>query len=138
MNETTKDIILAFCENAKHNAVKLGAVQCVKFTLEGIIVDGRIEIEENKGKRFFDFTEISADFRLQQIVRMLRSVSDSTDGTTVVFVHCFEQELTERLASMCGFRVCEHFSITRVVKELCGEAEGREISYCLAVKKPER
>ena len=137
MTETTKDIILTFCENAKLNAAKLGAVQCVKFTREGIIVEGKNEIEDSKEMRFLDFAEISADLSLHQIVRMLRSVSDSAEGTTVVFVHSFEQALTERLASMCGFRVCEHFSVTRVVRKLCCEVESSDISYCMAVKKTE-
>lgn len=135
MTETTRDIILTFCENAKLNAVKLGAVQCVKFTREGIIVEGRAEIKDSEEMRFLDFSEISAGFSLHQIVRMLRSVSDSAEGTAVVFIHGSEQDLTERLASMCGFRVCEHFSVTRVVRVLCCEAEDRDISYCMAVKK---
>lgn len=135
MTETTKDIIRTFCENAKHNAVKLGAVQCVKFTREGIIVEGKNEIQDSKEEQFLDFTEISADLSLHQIVRMLRSVSGSAEGTTVVFVHGFEQALTERIASMCGYRVYEHFSITRVARELCCEDELSNISYCMAVKK---
>ena len=136
MKETTKDIIRAYCENARQNALKLGAVQSVKFTVKGIIVGGEAVIADEKQVSFFDFTEVSGGFTLEQIVRMLRSVSKSAEGTTVVFVHSFKQKIVEQLASVCGFRTYEHFSVTRVVKELCGETEGIELSYCMAVKKP--
>lgn len=135
MTETTKDIILAFCDRAKSDAIRLGIRRWVKFTYEGIIADGELKGSDKSVGCFYDFTGISADFRLHQIVRMLRSVSYSAEGTTVVFVHTFAQELVEKLVSFCGFRVYEHFSVRRVVSRLCAEQEDSEISYCLAVKK---
>lgn len=135
MKEITRDIISAFCEHTKVLCVGTEAVQSVKFTYEEIVIDGLMKSADGEERYFMDFTEISLDLSLQQLVRMLRSLSKTDEGTTVIFIHSFEKGLVERLASICGFRVDEHFSITRVVKELCGEQEDREISYCCAVRK---
>ena len=135
MNTSIRSIVAFFCENAKTNAMALGVNQSVKFTLQGVLIDGGKGENIQAEKSFFDFSEISYRFSLGGILRMLKSLSGMPAGTTVVFTHCRNEQEVEYALSACGFRVYEHFSITRVAKKIFGEESEREISYCLAVKK---
>ena len=135
MNENIRSIVAFFCENAKANAMTLGARQSVKFTLQGVLIDGGEKNGLYAEKSFIDFSEISCGFSLREILLMLKSVSGMPSGTAVVFTHCRKKQEIEYALSSCGFRAYEHFSVTNVVKRLFNEDSGKEISYCLAIKK---
>lgn len=135
MNEKTKTVIHFFRENAKENAVKCGAGQIVDIRTDGVFVKASEGENYTREKTLFDFCLVSSDFTMPMLIRMFESVCRFPEGSTLIFTHSLERKEIEYIASEKGFRVYEHFSVSKVTEEMFGEKSGENLNYCAAVKK---